>query len=121
MRTNDVLAQGFDHQLEDAYDDFADTFGFGPCGAYAALRRKQGWGEIAACTVRLTDGEEFPHYVIVQDGAIIDLANPLDEPMAYLEIEILEADELPDLVGREEIDWLRKRLNEQDDAKRGLR
>lgn len=108
--TTDVLAQGLDHQLEDAYEDFADTFGFGPCGAYAALRREQGWGEIAACTVRLTDGEEFAHYVIVQDGALIDLANPLDEPMAYLEIEILETDELPDLVGSEEIEWLRNRL-----------
>lgn len=106
-----IIAQGLDHQLEDTYDAFADAFGFGPCGAYAALRREQGWGEIAACTVQLTDGEEFPHYVIIQDGAIIDLANPLDEPMTYSEIDILESDELPDLIGNEEIGWLRKQLS----------
>ena len=101
-----TLISGIDHRLD--YQEWEDTFGFGPCGAYAALRREQGWGEVAVCTARQGD-TEFPHYIIIQDGAIIDLANPLGD-LTYEEVEILDHDEMPDLVTQENIEWLRGRL-----------
>jgi hypothetical protein len=106
-----VLTSNIDHQLDRVYEDWQDTFGFGPCGAYAALRREQGWGEVAACVARAEDGTEFSHYVIIQDGDIIDLANPLGEPLTYHELDILDNDELPDLVDETEVAWLRERLS----------
>jgi len=66
---------------------------------------------VAVCIARAEDGMEFPHYIIIQDDAIIDLANPLDESLTYHEIEILDADEMPELVDEGEIAWLRERLN----------
>ena len=105
-----ILVSGIDHKLDLVYCQFEDTFGFGPCGAYAALRREQGWGDVAACIAR-SGHTEFPHYIIVQDDGIIDLANPLGEPLTYHDIEILDAGEMPDLCwDREAINWLRKRL-----------
>ena len=105
-----ILASGIDHNLDRLYEQFEDEFGFGPCGAYAALRREQGWGDVAACIAR-SGHTEFPHYIIVQDGDIIDLANPLGEPLTYHDIEILENNEMPDLCWTgEAINWLRERL-----------
>ena len=105
-----ILTSGIDHQLDRVYEEWEDTFGYGPCGAYAALRREQGWGQVAACTAKAEDGMEFAHYIIIQDGAIIDLANPLSESITYHEIEYLNSDELPDLVTTNNIAWLRERL-----------
>lgn len=106
----EILASGIDHKLEEIYEEWQEKWGFGPCGAYAALRRKQGWGDIAICNAKIADGTEFPHYVIVQDGAIIDLANPLGETLTYEGIEILDDDEMPEVTDSETIDWLEARM-----------
>ena len=106
MRT---LTSTIDDQLAANYADFEDTFGFGPCGAYAALRRKQGWGQIAVCTARAGQ-TEFPHYIIIDDG-IIDMANPLDETLTYTDIDILDSDEMPELIDESVIAWLEARIS----------
>jgi len=107
MRT---LTSSIDHNLDRIYPDFEDTFGFGPCGAYAALRREQGWGDIAVCIARFPNGVEFTHYILIDDG-IIDLTNPTGEELTYHEIDILNADEMPELCDSPEpIDWLRERI-----------
>ena len=101
-----ILASTISDKLADAYEDFENKFGFGPCGAYATLKREQGWGQVAVCTAK-AGKTEFTHYIIVDDGAIIDLANPLDEELAYGNIEILDSDEMPELNhDREAIEWL---------------
>jgi hypothetical protein len=102
----ETLASGMDHQLENVYSDFEDRFGFGPCGVYATIRRSQGWGEIAVCNARTQDGTEFGHYVIIQDGGIIDLTNPFGEEMEYSDIVLLDPDELPEIVDQESIAWM---------------
>jgi len=101
-----VITSTLADSLADVYGDFETEFGFGPCGAYAALKRTE-WGmDVAVCSA--TDGKvEFPHYVLVDGDAIIDLANPLDAELTYSEIEILNRDEMPELVDAEVIDWLR--------------
>ena len=104
-----ILTSGLDHQLEEIYGEFEETFGFGPCGAYAAMRREDGWGQVAVSIARIGK-TEFPHYIIL-DGGIIDLANPLDGEIEYTEIEALDADEMPDLVDATEIAWLRERMS----------
>ena len=109
MNNAKVTTSTISDSLAAAYEDFENTFGFGPCGAYAALKREQGWGDIAVCIAHTKDGTEFPHYVI-WDGSIIDLANPLGEELTYTDIEILDADEMPELCDdREAIDWLKER------------
>ena len=105
-----TLTSSLDHKLDKAYNDFEDTFGIGPCGAYAALRREQGWGEIAICIARAANGTEFTHYVICDDG-IIDLANPLGEELTYTDLDTLDHDEMPELIGQTEIDWLKARIS----------
>jgi len=104
-----ILTSSLDHKLEQIYNNFEDTFGIGPCGAYAALRREQGWGKVAICIAHTQDGTEFPHYVIWDDG-IIDLANPLDEELIYTDLEILNPGEMPELISQAEIGWLRERM-----------
>ena len=100
-----VYSSTLSDNLAEVYADFEDTFGFGPCGAYAALKRDEGWGDVAVC---IADGT-FTHYVLV-DGGIIDLANPFDEPLTYTDLEILDADEMPELCwDGEAIEWLRAR------------
>ena len=96
--------------LAEIYPEFENEWGFGPCGAYSALKREEGWGDVAVCTAH-TAGDDmgFSHYVIISDG-IIDMSNPLDEELTYTNIEILNADEMPDLVDAEVIDWLRERI-----------
>lgn len=105
-----ILTSTIDHKLDEVYEQFEDKFGFGPCGAYAVLRREQGWGDVAACIAR--EGKtEFSHYIVVQDGVIIDMANPLGAPLSYGEVEILDADEMPELCwDGEAVEWLRARL-----------
>ena len=106
-----ILASGMDEGLEGIYDEFADTFGIGPCGAYAALRREQGWGQVASCLAGMpNDKNPFPHYVIVGSG-IIDGSNPLGYRLEYSEIDILGKDEMPDLIDETEVAWLRERMN----------
>ena len=104
-----TLTSGIDHNLDAVYDEWETTFGFGPCGAYAAMRREDGWGDVAVCTAK-AEGTWFTHYIIIQDGAIIDLANPLDEVLEYTEVEILDADEMPEMVDADAIAWLRNRM-----------
>ena len=90
-------------------EGFANEFGIGPCGAFAALKREEGWGQVAVCLAETRDGSfPFSHYVIWDDG-IVDLANPFDAPLHYTDIEILDADEMPECVDSREIDWLRER------------
>ena len=102
-----ILTSTISDKLAEVYPEFEDTFGFGPCGAYAALKRDEGWGQIAVCIAKAGD-TEFPHYVIIQDGDIIDLANPLGEPLDYTEIEVLDSDEMPELChDGEAIEWLK--------------
>lgn len=105
-----ILTSAISQTLDGVYEDFENKFGFGPCGAYAALKREQGWGQVAVCVAKCGD-TEFPHYVIIDgDGDIIDLANPLGEPLAYGEIEILPADEMPELChDGEAVNWLAER------------
>ena len=105
-----TLTSSLDHNLEQAYSDFEDTFGIGPCGAYAAIRREQGWGDIAVCIAHTENGTEFTHYIIWDDG-IIDLANPLGEELTYTDLDILDHDEMPELIAQTEIDWLKARIN----------
>src|SRR3990167_3877491 len=93
-----VLESGMDDSLDRVYNAWENKFGYGPCGAYAALRREQGWGDVALTIARTQDGVEFPHYVIVQNGAIIDMANPLGETLEYTQLEVLDADEMPEIV-----------------------
>lgn len=107
--TKQILTSTLDHNLENAYSDFEDTFGIGPCGAYAAIRREQGWGEIAICIAHTNNGTEFTHYVIWDDG-IIDLANPLDEELTYTDLDILNPDEMPEMIDQAKIDWLKERM-----------
>ena len=104
-----TLTSSLDQKLEEAYRDFEDTFGIGPCGAYAAIRREQGWGEIATCIAHTANGTEFTHYVI-WDGGIIDLANPLGEELTYTDLDILDHDEMPELIDETEINWLKERI-----------
>jgi len=106
MRT---LTSTLDHQLDSLYEEWENTFGIGPCGAYAALRREQGWGKVAVCIAR-AGATEFTHYIIVSDGDIIDLANPLGEELSYHEIELLDTDEMPECIDEAEIAWLRERM-----------
>jgi hypothetical protein len=107
-----VLTSGIDHNLDAIYEQFSDTFGIGPCGAYSAFRREQGWGAVAVCDA-YAEGDEIPftHYVIVQDGGIIDLTNPFGEELRYENVEILNADEMPECIGAVEIEWMRERLS----------
>lgn len=107
----EVLTSTIDHKLDEIYSEFEDKFGFGPCGAYAAVRREDGWGDVAVCMAQAGQAE-FSHYVIVQDRAIIDMANPLGEDLIYSEVEILDADEMPELCwDGEAVGWLKERLN----------
>jgi len=104
-----VLTSTISDKLAEVYPEFEDAFGFGPCGAYAALKREEGWGDVAVCIAR-AGNTEFSHYVIVQDSDIIDLANPLGEPPDYTEVEVLDAGEMPELCwDGEAIEWLRVR------------
>lgn len=104
-----VLTSTLSDKLAEVYPDFENEFGFGPCGAYAVLKREQGWGDVAVCVAEMRDSV-FPHYIIVSDGSIIDLANPLGEPLYYTEVEILDADEMPELCwDGEAVGWLRGR------------
>ena len=113
-----ILVSGLSDQLEKVYQDYQDTFGFGPCGALAALQRERGWGDVAVCTATAQDGTEFAHYIIIDaDGDIIDLANPvtfwgqqIDEELSYTEIEILPAGEMPDMVDADVVTWMRERI-----------
>lgn len=109
MKVKGIKASSLADSLADVYREWEDTFGFGPCGAYAALKREQGWGDVAVCTA--DDGTEygFTHYVIIQDGWIVDLANPLDAELDYSDVEVLDADEMPELVDAAAIEWLRER------------
>ncbi len=59
---------------------------------------------------RCEDGTEFGHYVILDQGDIIDLSNPFDEELTYSEVEPLRDDEMPDLVSRDVLDWMRARV-----------
>lgn len=112
-----ILASGLDHQLDNGlYEEWEDTFGFGPCGAYAAYRRECSWGDVAICTaVDPIVGTEFSHYIIVDDG-VIDLTNPFDNELTYQDIEVLDTDEMPDLVGEKELRWMREKLTEHFSA-----
>lgn len=106
----EILTSTIDDRLAEVYPDFEDAFGFGPCGAYVALRREQGWGDVAVCIAK-AGKTEFPHYVIVQDDGIIDLSNPLGEELSYSKVEILDADEMPELCwDGEAMSWLKTRI-----------
>lgn len=104
-----VVVSSISDSLAANYTDFENAFGFGPCGAYAALKREQGWGKVAVCTA--SDGKvEFTHYVIITTDGIVDLANPLDCELTYTDLDILNDDEMPELCDdREAIDWLAER------------
>ena len=105
----EILTSSLDHQLENVYPEFEATFGFGPCGVYAAMRRGDGWGDVAIAMA--SDGvTTFAHYIIIQDGSIIDLANPLDTELTYTEVEVLDSDEMPELVDAATIAWLREHI-----------
>ncbi len=103
-----VAVSGLADSLDRVYDEWETRRGFGPCGAYAALKRQE-WGmAVAVCTA--SDGlTEFTHYVLVDAGEIVDWANPLGEPLTYTDIEVLDADEMPELVEQDVIAWLRER------------
>lgn len=104
-----VLTSTISDKLAEIYPEFENAFGFGPCGAYAALKREEGWGEAAVCIARAGQ-TEFSHYVIIQGDSIIDLANPLGEPLEYIEIEALNTNEMPELChDGEAMEWLRVR------------
>ena len=102
-----VITSTISDKMADYYQEWEDTFGIGPCGAFAALKREQGWGEIAVCTASDEIGS-FPHYVI-WDAGIIDLTNPFDHELTYTDIEILDADEMPEAVNDAMLTWLRDR------------
>lgn len=111
-----ILTSTLSDSMAIYYDDFAETFGIGPCGAYCALKREQGWGQIAVALATVPGNSHpfipsypFPHFVIMQDGVIIDLTNPHGETLIYTEIELLDPDEMPDLVNQDMIDWLKER------------
>ena len=109
MKVKGINVSGLADSLADVYSEWEKVWGFGPCGAYAALKRQEGWGDIAVCTA--DDGSEygFPHYVIIQDGWIVDLANPLDHELDYSDVDVLDPSEMPDLVDAAAIEWLRER------------
>ena len=108
-----VLTSTMSDALGAVYDEFSEKFGFGPCGAYAALKREEGWGKVAIVIAETADGKtEFPHYVITNGKGerIIDLANPFDDELTYRDMEILDDDEMPELNDdREAIEWLKTR------------
>lgn len=106
----DVMISTMDDSLDKVYDQFVDEFGFGPCGAYSALRRDQGWGDVAVSFA--SDGQtEFTHYVVMRDGAIVDLTNPMGEELFYSEVEILDSDEMPELCeDGKAVSWLKERI-----------
>lgn len=106
--TAPVLASAMSFTLDEHYDEFGDTFGFGPCGVYSELVRQDTGMDVAIATAVAPDGQEFPHYVLWNDG-IIDYTNPFDEPLKFKDIEILPKDEMPELVSQTEISWLRDR------------
>jgi hypothetical protein len=66
--------------------EYEAQFGLGPCGILAELLCEAGWGEVGYCetapagyehTVRGTDEDcrrWYPHYVIVNNGKIIDVS-----------------------------------------------
>lgn len=105
----EIYASTLSAEMEDIYDDFQATFGFGPCGAYSALQRSRGNGQVAVCIA--SDGRvEFPHYINIVDGnGIVDFTNPMDSELTYREIEILDDDEMPDLVDDAVIRWIAER------------
>jgi hypothetical protein len=104
----EIAASTIAADLDRVYDAWTNRFGIGPCGAYAAMRREDGWGDIAVCQAKESgDDMGFTHYIILQGAAIIDLANPLGEELEYDEIERLDSGEMPECIGRTEIDWLR--------------
>ncbi|MCK9597579.1 MAG: hypothetical protein M0R06_00985 [Sphaerochaeta sp.] len=97
--------------LSKEVDGFAKRFGIGPCGAYAALLRERGKGDIVVCLAHPADGSApFTHYAIWKDGiGLIDRANQTGRRLEYTDMEILPPYELPELIGPEEIGWLRQR------------
>ena len=104
---NQVITSTISDRMADYYTEWENTFGIGPCGAYAALKRDEGWGQVAVCTA--SDGQvDFPHYVIWDDG-IIDLTNPFDDELTYTDLVILGDNEMPEAVTDAMIDWLRER------------
>jgi len=105
-----VLKSSISEKLERVYEEFEETYGYGPCGAYAAILREDGVGQVAVCIAKaegMTYG--FTHYVIV-DGGIIDLANPLGEELEYSQVQVLDNDEMPELVTQADIDCLREMM-----------
>ena len=109
-----ILTSTLQNDLAEMYETWTDEFGIGPCGAMAAYLREQGWGDVAVCTARDTEADEFgfTHYIILDtDGDIIDLANPFDDDLIYGEIERLDADEMPECIGETEIAWMRQHIH----------
>jgi len=93
------------------YDAWQREYGFGPCGPLAVLLREAGYDHVAVCQARGKGQISFTHYVnVTDDGWITDLANPLDEPLTYEDVEVLNDDEMPELIGLEELTWLRERV-----------
>ena len=93
------------------YGEWEREFGFGPCGALAVLLREAGYGRVAVCQARQDTRPAFTHYInLTDDGWITDLCNPLDEELTYTEVDVLNDDEMPELVGPVEVDWLRARI-----------
>ena len=111
---NTLISTLDDNLAAGGYQEWEATTGYGPCGAYATIRREQGWGDVAVCMAhdKGTPWElGFGHYVIVSDGAIIDMTNPFDEELQYSEIEVLDADEYPELVDDDDLALMRALLD----------
>jgi hypothetical protein len=101
-----VLTSTLSNSLAGAVDDWVERTGLGPCGAYAAYLREEGWGDVAFCYAHTSDGTRFPHYVIVQDGAIIDLANQMGERLTYTDVQILDDSEMPEAITEDDVNWM---------------
>lgn len=109
-----IIDSTLSDRMAEAYTDFENEFGIGPCGAWAALKRSEGWGDVGVGTAMTLDmaarGQYgFGHYFIVDGLDIIDQTNPFDDPLVFNDIEVLSADEMPECVTAEMIEWLKER------------
>jgi hypothetical protein len=97
---------GYDYRLEAIEQEWTEREGIGPCGHYAAYQRQEHGWPVAVCEVIVNGsiGPGFTHYVNIVASDIYDMSNPFQiEGVRYADVEMLDADEMPELVDAESL------------------
>lgn len=101
-----------ERKYETVAQRFQDEFGIGMCGHISAMLRENGAGDVAFCWANYTGhNDEFGHFFIITTaGETVDHA--AFGELEYNEIEILPADEMPDMVTMESLERFKQIYSE---------